>query len=72
MSTGWIDAVMRMNQAIVAAQTRFDAQVIVLVETADRGQDTTEAEGLLVSHRRSLNLLRTIQAQLLREMESEA
>jgi hypothetical protein len=34
MDEPWIDAVMRMNSAIVAGEARFDAQVIQLVEAA--------------------------------------
>lgn len=72
METDWINVVMGLNARIVAAEARFNAQAIALVETADQGQDTTEAERLLVSHRRNLVLLRAVQAQLLQDPEAKA
>ena len=72
MAEDWIEAVMRMNTAIVAAETRFNAQVGRVVAMTEGGHDTTQAEGLLVSYQRSLDLLRTLQAQLLRNLENDA
>lgn len=71
MDTGWIEAVMRLNGAIIEEESRFNAQVIKLVETSNHGQDTTEAEGLLREHKRKLVLLRALQAQLLQERRDE-
>lgn len=72
MGTGWIEAVMRTNGAIVDAEARFNAQVTDLIATAKRGQDTTEAETLLHEHKRMLMLLRSFQVQLLQEGQDEA
>lgn len=65
METDWIEAVMRTNAAIVAAEARFSAQAASLVALARSGQDTTEAEDFLLSCRKTLVLLRALQAQLL-------
>ncbi|WP_264048373.1 hypothetical protein [Methylobacterium flocculans] len=66
METDWIEAVMRTNAAIVEAEARFSAQAASLIALALSGQDTTEAEDLLLSCRKTLVLLRALQAQLLR------
>ena len=67
MNTNWIGRVMRMNAAIVEAETRHDAQVASLVVLAHQGQDTTQAKRLLVSYRQSLDLMRGILAELLQD-----
>ena len=71
MDTDWIDAVLRINTAIVAAEARLNAKVAELLTLAMDGQDTAEAEALLMAHGRSLGLLRATQAQLLQEPEAE-
>lgn len=72
METDWINVVIGLNARIAAAEVCFNAQVIALVETSDQGQDTSEAERLLVSHRRNLVLLRAVQAHLLQAPEAKA
>lgn len=72
MSTGWIEAVMRLNEAIVEAEVAFDAQVITLVAAAERGQRTSEAEQLLQARKRKVALLRIMQDHLLRESQNTA
>ena len=67
MNTDWIEQVMRMNAAIVEAETRHDAQVATLVVLAHRGQDTTQAKRLLASYRQNLDLMRGIQGELLQD-----
>ena len=70
MDTDWIDAVMRINTAIVAAEARLNTKVAELLTMAMDGQDTAEAEALLMAHGRSLGLLRAAQAHLLQEAEA--
>ena len=70
MDTDWIEAVMRINTAIVAAEARLNKKVAELLALAMEGQDTSEAEALLMAHGRSLGLLRATQAQLLQETEA--
>lgn len=65
MGTGWIEAVLRMNAQVVAAEARVHAQVAHVAEMAACAQDTTQEEALLVSYITSLGLLRAIQARLL-------
>ena len=70
MDMHWIDGVMRLNTAIVEAETRFNAQVASLVALAEQGQDTAKAEWLLTSYRTSLDLLRGMQVSMLGAVQS--
>jgi hypothetical protein len=70
MDTDWIDAVMRINTAIVAAEVSLNTKVAELLALAMEGQDTADAEALLMAQGRSLGLLRATQAQLLQELEA--
>lgn len=65
VDTDWIDAVMRMNEAIVAAEARFKRQVIEVIRAENRGQDTIRAEARLTTCQANLNLLRGMQSSLL-------
>lgn len=67
MDTTWLESVLRMNEAIIAAEDRLNVQVAELLNMAMEGQDTAEAEGLLLSYGHSLALLRATQAQLLQD-----
>jgi hypothetical protein len=67
MDTDWIEAVMRINSAIVAAEDRLAVQVSELLTMAMEGRDMAEAEARLLSYARSLVLMRATQAQLLQE-----
>lgn len=67
MDTRWIERVMETNARIVAAEARFAEHVAHLVEAAGQGRDITQEEWLFVSHRISIDLLRTIQTEFLRE-----
>jgi hypothetical protein len=70
MDTDWIDAVMRINTAIVAAEVSLNTKVAELLALAMEGQDTADAEALLMAQGRSLGLLRATQAQLLQELDA--
>jgi hypothetical protein len=70
MDTDWIEAVMRINTAIVEAEARLNTKVAELLTLAMEGQDTADAEALLMAQGRSLGLLRATQAQLLQELEA--
>ena len=67
MDTDWIEAVMRINSAVVAAEDRLAVQVSELLTMSMEGKDTAEAEALLLSCARSLVLMRATQTQLLQE-----
>ena len=67
MDTCWIEAVMRINSAIVAAEDRLAVHVAELLTMAQEGKDTVEAEALLLSYTRSLVLMRATLTQLLQE-----
>ena len=70
MNTNWIERVVRMNAAIVEAEARHDTQVAVLVVLANQRHDTTQAKRLLASYRQSLDLMREMQAELLRDTQA--
>jgi hypothetical protein len=69
MSEGWIEAVLRFNSRIVESEASFNQGIESLAVREDAGEDVGDAEAqrLLATHFRRLQLLRTMQAKLLKE-----
>ena len=71
METCWIEAVVRINSAIVEAEACITTQASELLTMAQEGKDTAQVEWLLVSYTHSLVLLRAAQTLLLQEPDCE-
>lgn len=66
--TNWIEAVVRVNTDIVAAEERVNAKVAELFAMVMEGRETVEGEALLVSYGQDLVRLRAIQAEQLQNV----
>ena len=67
----WVDAAMRMDGAVAVAEARVSAQAKVVLEVAERGEDTIVEAALLQKHERSLALRRGVQAYLIKRLLNE-
>jgi hypothetical protein len=72
MDTNWIEAVMRTNTAIVAAEDRFNTQVALALTALIEGQDTTTAQARITICGQRLGWLRRVQAELLQDTREQA
>lgn len=72
MSLLWIEALVAMNEDIIACERRFDRQCILVAELAEHGHVTAKNEMLLASYRMSLALVRTQRNNLLANISSDA
>ena len=65
MPTPWIEALVAVNEDIIACERRFHRQCALVVEMAAEGQDTARDELLLASYMTSLILIRACRDDLL-------
>ncbi|MGT2482321.1 hypothetical protein ACU4GR_33610 (plasmid) [Methylobacterium oryzae CBMB20] len=72
MSLLWIEALVAMNEDIIACERRFDRQCILVAELAEHGHVTAKNEMLLASYRMSLALVRTQRNILLANVPADA
>jgi hypothetical protein len=63
----WIEALVAVNEGIIACERRFHSQCALVVERAAEGQDTAKDEILLASYMTSLTLIRVHRDSLLAE-----
>jgi hypothetical protein len=68
----WIEALIAINEEIVACERRFHVQCAKVVERAADGQDTAEDEMLLASYVTSLTLIRAHRDSLLADAPTDA
>ena len=66
--SSWIEALVAMNEDVIACEGRFSRQCSHIVAKAVEGQDTTEDEWLLASYGASLALIRECRDQLLNDV----
>jgi hypothetical protein len=72
VSLSWIEALVAINEGIIASERRFHRQCILVVELAMNGQVTAEDEMLLASYMNSLTLLRANRNALLAYAPTDA
>ncbi|MGU3661818.1 hypothetical protein [Methylobacterium fujisawaense] len=72
MSVPWIEALVAINEEIVACERRFHRQCILVADCAMNGEVTVDDEMLLASYMTSLTLLRTHRNNLLAEAPIDA
>ena len=72
MSLLWIEALVAMNEDIIACERRFDRQCILVAELAKNGQVTAEDEVLLASYMASLTLIRAHRDSFLADPRTDA
>ncbi|TXN02135.1 hypothetical protein FV242_16180 [Methylobacterium sp. WL64] len=72
MPMAWIEALIAINEEIVACERRFQAQCAKVVEKAANGQDAAEDEMLLGSYKISLILVRAHRDSLLADVPTDA
>jgi hypothetical protein len=65
MDTGWIEAVMGLNERIVVTEERVSTHAVRLIGIFIGEGDTTEAEFLLRSSQKGLAMLRMTRDELL-------
>jgi hypothetical protein len=68
MDTGWIEAVMGLNERIVVTEARVGTHAARLIEIIIGEGDTTEAELLFRSSQKGLAMLRITRDELLRHL----
>ena len=68
----WIEALVVVNEDIIACERRLHRQCAHVVAMAEEGQVTPEDELLLASYRTSLILIRAIRDTLLAEAPLDA
>ena len=72
VSKPWIEALVAVNEDILACEWRFHPQCARVVAVAEEGQVAPEDEMLLASYGTSLVLIRAIRDTLLEEVPKEA
>lgn len=72
VSMPWIEALVAVNEEIIASEKRFHAQCLRVVQMATEGQDTAEDEMLLASYLTSLALIRAHRNSLLADASTDA
>lgn len=72
MPLPWIEALVAINEDIIACERRFHRQCILVIDLAEHGQVTAEDEMLLASYMASLTLLRACRDNLLADVQTEA
>jgi hypothetical protein len=72
VSLSWIEALVAVNEGIVACERRFHRQCALVVKRAVEGQDTAKDEILLASYMTSLTLIRTHRDNLLADAPTDA
>ena len=72
MSLSWIEALVAINEDIVASERRFHRQCILVAHLAAVGQVTAKDEMLLASYMTSLGLLRAQRNDLLADAPTDA
>ena len=68
----WIEALVAINEDIIACERRFHLQCILIVTCAESGQVAAEDEMLLASYMTSLALIRAHRDSLLAEVPADA
>lgn len=72
MSLSWLEALVAVNEDVVACERRFHDQCIRVAHMAEHGQVTVEDEILLASYMTSLTLLRAHRNSLLVDAPADA
>ncbi|GJE14552.1 hypothetical protein [Methylobacterium longum] len=68
----WIEAIVAINEDIIACERRFHDQCALVVARAVGGQVTAEDEMLLASYMTSLTLVRAHRNSLLSDISADA
>ena len=68
MPLPWIEALVAINEDIIACERRFHRQCILVIDLAEHGQVTAEDEMLLASYMTSLTLIRANRNSLLADV----
>ena len=72
VSLSWIEALVAINEDIIASERRFHRQCILVAGCAANGQVTAKDEMLLAAYMTSLTLLRAHRNALLAEAPTDA
>ncbi|CAA2161211.1 hypothetical protein MBRA_06371 [Methylobacterium brachiatum] len=72
MALPWIEALVAVNEDIIACERRFHRQCILVADSTASGHVTAEDELLLASYMTSLTLLRAHRNSLLAEVPADA
>ena len=72
MPMPWIEALVAINEDIIACERRFHLQCILIVTCAESGQVAAEDEMLLASYMASLTLIRACRGDLLADAPTAA
>lgn len=72
MPLSWINALVAVNEDVVACERRFHRQCIAVAKSAEHGQVTMKDEMLLASYRTSLTLVRKHRDDLLASVPTDA
>ncbi|MCJ2021756.1 hypothetical protein MKK84_30830 [Methylobacterium sp. E-065] len=71
MSLSWIEALIAINENVIACERRFHRQCILVAERAAQGLVTAEDEMLLASYMASLTLIRAHRDSLLADAPTD-
>lgn len=71
MSLSWIEALVAVNEEIIACEGRFHRQCILVADCAANGQATAEDEMLLASYMTCLAMIRTYRNSLLAQVPAD-
>lgn len=72
VSLSWIEALVAINEDIVACERHFHRQCILVADLAEHGQISADDEMLLASYMTSLTLLRAHRNSLLTDVPTDA
>lgn len=72
MPLPWIEALVAVNDDIIACERRFHRRCILVADLAETGDVPAEDEMLLVSYMTSLSLLRAHRDSLLADVPTDA
>ena len=68
----WIEALVAVNEDIIACERRFYLQCVLVADLAENGHVPAEDEMLLASYMTSLTLLRAHRNSLLADVPTDA
>ena len=72
MPLPWIEALVAVNEDIIACEKRFHRQCVLVAHLAEHGHVPAEDEMLLASYMTSLTLLRAHRDSLLADVPTDA
>ena len=72
MPLSWVEALVAINEDIIACERRFQRQCVLVADLAEHGHVSAEDEMLLASYMTSLTLIRAHRDSLLADVPTDA